>query len=268
MSTTSLAAIGNLSVDVVDEQPPRPGGTVFFSACALDLLEAPAQAALSCAAADRAMAMRKLAGLSLPVRWYESSDTTTFGFRYSRTGRRIMRLEAVGASWGREQALEAVGGAGWVHVGSLLRTDFPRETLAALAGEGRNLLVDGQGLVRLPQRGPLRRDGRIGDILRFVTILKLDHEEAALLGGKADPEKLAQLDVPEVLLTLGPKGAAVIANGRLEAVPPPDVPEDVDSIGAGDTFSAAYLVARAAGAEPVEAARRATEIVGAFLAEK
>jgi sugar/nucleoside kinase (ribokinase family) len=39
----------------------------------------------------------------------------------------------------------------------------------------------------------------------------------------------------------------------------------VDPTGAGDTFSAAYLTARAEGLEPVEAADRATVTVARFL---
>ena len=53
--------------------------------------------------------------------------------------------------------------ATWVHVGALVRTDFPTETLAALATAERRLLVDAQGLVRTPALGPLRTNGQIGD---------------------------------------------------------------------------------------------------------
>ena len=42
----------------------------------------------------------------------------------------------------------------WVHVPPLFRSDFPAETLAALA-RGRRILLDGQGLVRRPATGAL-----------------------------------------------------------------------------------------------------------------
>jgi sugar/nucleoside kinase (ribokinase family) len=53
---------------------------------------------------------------------------------------------------------------------------------------------------------------------------------------------------------------------RLERVPAVPVDGEIDPTGAGDTYSATYLVRRAAGADPVEAARAAAETVSAFLA--
>ena len=66
-----------------------------------------------------------------------------------------MRQDSVGEPWSTERALEAAADATWVHVGALVRTDFPPETLAALATEGRRLLLDAQGLVRTAALGPL-----------------------------------------------------------------------------------------------------------------
>ena len=43
---------------------------------------------------------------------------------------------------------------------------------------------------------------------------------------------------------------------------------DVDPTGAGDSFSLAYLAARAAGAEPVEAARHASAFVSDLLGRR
>jgi sugar/nucleoside kinase (ribokinase family) len=47
---------------------------------------------------------------------------------------------------------------------------------------------------------------------------------------------------------------------------PVPVEGEVDPTGAGDTYSATYIVQRAAGVEPVEAARVAAATVAAFLA--
>jgi sugar/nucleoside kinase (ribokinase family) len=48
-------------------------------------------------------------------------------------------------------------------------------------------------------------------------------------------------------------------------VPAREVVGPVDPTGAGDTFSAGYLIARAAGVDPAAAAERATVTVAAFL---
>ena len=53
---------------------------------------------------------------------------------------------------------------------------------------------------------------------------------------------------------------------HVEHVPAVPVDGEVDPTGAGDTYSVTYLVQRAAGAEPVEAARVAAATVSAFLA--
>jgi len=262
---TAIAAIGHLSRDVVGGADPRPGGPVYYSARALAHLGADAHAAASCAAADRELLLPPLEAFGLPVTWYESETTTAYSFHYEGD-RRIMRQESVGEPWTPEHALEAVGDAGWIHVGALVRTDFPAGTLAALAEGGRCLLVDGQGLVRLPTLGPLQTSGEIGEALRHVTILKLNDEEAETLAGSADPEQLRSLGVPEVILTLGSQGSFVVTESAVEHVQAKEIGGPVDATGAGDTLAAGYLTARSAGAAPVEAGRFAAEEVAAFLA--
>ena len=197
--------------------------------------------------------------------WFESETTTAYSFHYEGD-RRIMRQDAVGDPWSAERAVAAIGDATWVHVGGLVRSDFPPKTLAALAEGGRRLLVDAQGLVRKPEIGPLRTDGEIGSALDHVSILKLNDEEAETMVGTADPHALQSLGVPEVILTLGSLGAWVITTDAVEHVAARQIDQPVDPTGAGDTFSAAYLTARAGGGEPVDAARQAADTVGTFLA--
>jgi sugar/nucleoside kinase (ribokinase family) len=177
-----------------------------------------------------------------------------------------MRQDAVGDPWTPAVAVGAAGDARWVDVCALTRTDFPPETLAALAGEGRQLLVDAQGLVRTAALGPLHTDGDIGEVLSHFEVLKLNEEEAETLVGSADPEGLRALGVPEVLLTLGSQGSWVVTPGFAEHIPAVEIGGPVDPTGAGDTYSVIYLVQRAEGAEPVEAARVAAETVSAILA--
>jgi sugar/nucleoside kinase (ribokinase family) len=262
----AIAAIGNLSLDRVAGGPPRPGGPVFYAAPTLARLNADARLAASCAADDLEHFLPALGALGLPFRWYAAKTTTAYSFHYEGD-RRIMSQEAVGDAWSPARALEAVGDATWIHVGALVRSDFPEGTLVALAADGRRLLVDAQGLVRTGELGALRMDGEIGAALECVSILKLDEEEAVTLAGSSQPETLQALGVPEVLLTLGSRGSVVVTPGGIEVVPAEAVMQSVDPTGAGDTFCAAYLSARAGGTEPVEAAVRATAVVAEFLAE-
>jgi sugar/nucleoside kinase (ribokinase family) len=263
---TRVAVLGNLTRDVVAGGEPRPGGAVFYSARALARLGADAHVAVSCARDDWTVLAPHVERFPLPVAWYESPTTTAYSFHYDGD-QRIMHQEAVGASWSAKQALEAVADARFVHVGALVRTDFPVETLAALAANGRRLLVDAQGLVRRPELGPLRTDGDVGDALRHVSMLKLNDEEAETLVGSAEPDALQALGVPEVILTLGSKGSCVITSNAITNLPAREVVGPVDPTGAGDTYSAGYLTARAAGQDPVAAAEHATLTVAAFLSD-
>ena len=262
---TSIAVLGHISRDVVEGGAPRPGGGVFYATRALSHLGAEAHARASCSAEDRPALLPPLEAFGLPVTWHESSATTAYSFHYEGD-RRVMWQDAIGDPWTTEQALDAAADALWVDVCALTRTDFPPETLAALASDGRQLLVDLQGLVRTATVGPLHTDDDIGDVLHHVEILKLNDQEAVTLVGSAEPERLHALDVPEVILTLGSRGAWVVTRDLVEHVPAEPVDGDVDPTGAGDTYSVAYLVQRAAGAEPVEAARVAAATVAAFLA--
>jgi len=255
---SSIAAIGNLALDRVSGGPLRPGGAVFYSARTLARIVADAHVAASCAVVHRTQLVVPLEQFGVPSTWYPSETTAAYTFRYEGD-RRIMHQNSVGESWSSERALEGAADATWIHVGALVRTDFPQKTLAALAADGRRLLVDAQGLVRTASLGPLRADGDIGDVLRYVEILKLNEEEAQTLVGVASPDRLRALGVPEIVLTLGSEGSIVITSHGSEAVAPVEINGAVDPTGAGDTYSAAYLTARSDGAEPLEAARKATE---------
>ncbi len=261
---TELAVIGNLSRDVVAGGEPRPGGGVYWSTRALSRLGVQAAVSAACSATDRPLLLPPLEAFGLPVTWHETSSTTAYSFHYEGD-RRIMWQDAVGDPWTPERAVEAAADAAWVNVCALTRTDFPPETLAALS-EGRRLLVDLQGLVRTPTVGPLHTDEHIGDVLEHIDMLKLNDEEAETLVGSAEPEKLLELGVAEVILTMGSQGAWIVTPHGVEHVPAVEVAGPVDPTGAGDSYSATYLVRRAAGADPVEAARAAAETVSAFLA--
>jgi sugar/nucleoside kinase (ribokinase family) len=99
-------------------------------------------------------------------------------------------------------------------------------------------------------------------------VFKRAVDAARTLVGEPTEDALRELGVPEVLVTLGSRGSLVFADGRLVAVPARPVDGEVDPTGAGDAFSAAYLVARAAGNAPVPAAGRATAVVAGLLGQR
>ncbi|MFL5919479.1 MAG: PfkB family carbohydrate kinase [Gaiellaceae bacterium] len=253
-----LALVGNLSRDVVDGGPPRIGGAPYYAARAWHTLGSRATIFTRCGPEERHAYARRLTSVGIPVVLLRGASTASFSFHYEGSVR-IMTVDHLGDAWTPDDTDEVTPGA-WVHVAPLLRSDFPAETLAALARR-RRLSFDGQGLVRAAATGPLRLDADFDpEVLRHLQILKLAEEEADVIGS------VDKLGVAEVLVTYGERGSCVYFGGRAERVGA--WPVAADPTGSGDAFSAAYLAARSQGLTPVSAARRATALVGALLARR
>jgi sugar/nucleoside kinase (ribokinase family) len=253
-----LALVGNLSWDRIDSGLPRIGGGPYYAAIAWRELGARAMIVTRCGPDERAEYTRRLSGLGMHFVMLPGTATTGFAFHYEGETR-VMTVKHVGDTWTPADA-EAVPPGAWVHVAPLLRSDFPVDTVVALA-RGRRLSFDGQGLVRAGETGPLRLDANFDrDLLRHIQILKLAEEEAEVIG------PVDKLGVPEVLVTYGHRGSCVYHEGR--AVDVGAWPIATDPTGSGDAFSAAYLTARSRGLSPTSAARRATALVGALLTRR
>jgi len=181
-----------------------------------------------------------------------------------------MTVDGLGPEWTPEDMRDWVGrgldGAGWVQVAALRRGEFSAPALAELA-RGRRVLLDGQGLVRPAAAGPLEQDADYdAAVLEHVSVLKLSESEAELLAGGVEEQALRGLGVPEVVVTLGSRGALVLDRTGVEHVPGRPVDPSRDPTGAGDAFGAAYIAARADGNGPAGAARRAAGLVADLLA--
>jgi len=235
-----LAVIGHLSRDVVAGSSPRTGGGPWHAARALKLIDE-----------DAVLVAKSREPADLPAVFVPDEQTTAFSFSYDEDGVRTMHVDSIGTPW-RIDELPALDGVEWLQVVPLLRGDFDADVLEWLA-RGRKILLDGQGLARARETGPLRLDDAFDPaVLRHVTALKLAVEEAEAIG---------DVDVPELIVTDGIRGATV--NG--EHIPAHVVA--TDPTGAGDAFAIAYLAARADGSEPVDAGRCATAVVADLLAQ-
>jgi sugar/nucleoside kinase (ribokinase family) len=258
-----IAVIGSLAHDLIGGQS-RVGGGAFHAARGLRLLDVRATIVTKTSQPEL---LQPLVALGFPVESRPAATMSTFTISYDGDDR-TMLVSEVGEPWTPEDARTwvrgALDGAPWLHVAPLMRTDFPAETLAELA-RGRRLLLDAQGLVRVPATGDLQLDADYDpEVLRHVTALKLAEEEARVILPDFSEESLASLGVPEVLLTFGSRGSLVWCDGRAERVPAN--PVDADATGAGDAFSAAYIASRASGQAPVASARRAAVLVESLLA--
>ncbi len=246
-----LGLVGNLSHDRVGGGPPRLGGGVFYGARALALLGL----AVQVVARGETIEPFPVPAIILPT-----DETTAFSFRYEGD-RRVMEVDAVGEPWTAEDIASVKPDVEWLHVAALLRSDFPAQTMAALAHE-RKVSLDGQGLARVPAVGPLRLDSDFDPaVLQAVSILKLSENEAETLGGI---DALGRLGVPEVVVTRGRQGSVVLTGGEVHELSSRPV-RTADPTGAGDAFAVGYLAARSEGRNPLDAARAAGDLVARFL---
>jgi sugar/nucleoside kinase (ribokinase family) len=245
---------------------------VYYASRAFTRIGADAVAVARCGADDSSVLLPPLEAVGLPVEFRPGTSTAAFSFHYEGD-HRVMEIDGLGDPWTVEDVTgwvaRALDDSCWVLAGALVRSDFAAPTLAALAGSGRQLLVDAQGLVRLPQVGPLTRDAAVDpDVFEALTAIKLNEHEAGILAGGTDPKQLRALGVPEVLVTLGSAGALVVTASHAERIAPVLLEDIVDPTGAGDSFSAVYLWSRACGAEPLEAARTANAVAAELIAER
>ena len=260
-----LAVCGNVSIDLIDGQPPTVGGGPYHCGLGLRLLERPARIVTKCAPDDRSLLVPQLAALGVPLTVVDAERTASFALFYEGEVRRT-EIRAVGDAWTPDDAAR-VGDAAWVYVAALTRSDFPAETLEALA-RGRNLAFDGQGLVRAPEEGPVRYDPALDSaLLRHVSFLKLAEEEATAILPAVTEAAVFALGVPEVVVTLGSRGSVVYADGASTPVPCRPI-LDVDLTGCGDVFGVGYVAARSDGLGPASAARRATALVALLLTNR
>lgn len=254
-----IIVIGNLSRDTIDGGPPRVGGAPYHAARALRLLGGNSRIVARCAEPDRRSLVGPLAALGVPFDWLSAASTATFELRYTGEERQLTVTDP-GAPWTLADA-SSVGRAEWVQVGALTRADFPADVLAALARD-RRVALDGQALVRPAETGALVLDPDFDPaVLRHVTALNLNEEELETLGGE---ERVAELGVPELLLTQGSIGGLVVAGGTRERIPVRRILTS-NPTGAGDAFLAAYVWARAAGHRPASAARHAAATAARVL---
>jgi sugar/nucleoside kinase (ribokinase family) len=164
----------------------------------------------------------------------------------------------------------AVEGAGAAFVSGypLLRAPTRRAAMAAAAAAARA----GVPAVVDAASWPLLGAGAGEPVVAaaaLVGTLVANREEAAALAGRPDPLAAGAAlaaTVGTVVVKCGADGVVVHAGDRPPRPVPAPAADPVDVTGAGDAFAAGYLLARAGGAEPAEAAAAGTALAARAVA--
>jgi sugar/nucleoside kinase (ribokinase family) len=151
-----------------------------------------------------------------------------------------------------------------VHVSSYFLHRGLRPGLADLLREARSA---GASTSIDPNWDPREEwDGGLLDLLGETTILFVNAEEARRIAAVADVEEAAQRLSREgsvlVVVKLGAEGALALDGGRIVRAAPVAV-EEIDSVGAGDSFDAGFLAGYLAG-RPTEESLRLANACGAL----
>ncbi len=274
MPVAEITIIGNVALDRVNHGPSTRGGCPAFAPPVLARLGAGSAVISACASADLAFfAGLAEASSAVSFQFVESATTSRFELDYAGDAgdERALVMAAIGHSWSVDDVDRLTIETEWVHLAPLARSDFPAATVARLAAQGHRIVYEGQGLVRAPQRGPLRLDADYDPgLLLHIDALKIADDEFSVLVAQRDPDPIvaALTVVPELVLTRGSRGAEVHTRGTITRIAPPQVVTGVQSTGAGDAFTIGYVVARSRGAEPIEAARAGAEVAADLLCER
>ena len=171
-----------------------------------------------------------------------------------------MTIDALGDVWqpGRHPGA-AAGAVGARRTALRVASSRPRRSPRSPGGVACSF--DGQGLVRVPEIGPLRARRRF----RPRDPPSRLGAEARRGGGGGASATLRRSACARCSSPMARAGSTVYYGGTRRARPGARG-STRDPTGAGDAFSTAYIVARNAGFAPVGAARRATAVVASMLA--
>jgi 2-dehydro-3-deoxygluconokinase len=101
-----------------------------------------------------------------------------------------------------------------------------------------------------------------------TVVLATFDDEQAMHGCRTVGEvasRLTGLGVSEAIVKCGPEGAHVLTAGESVSIGATPVARVVDTTAAGDSFAGAYLAAKIAGLQPVDAARIAADVAATVV---
>jgi sugar/nucleoside kinase (ribokinase family) len=257
--------IGAMSRDLDTTRPDegvRPGGAVYYAGAALARLGAQVRSVTRVRPDDAAFLLAPLHAEGIESLALPSRLTTTYRNDYSGDVD-VHELCATSDRIAAEDVPEAWRSADVIQLGPLHPNDLDPGLPGVLRGR---IGIDVQGLVR--QQGATRALApypQLARLLENVDVVQGSEAELApLLAGDSLEHFRRRYAVGEVLVTRGARGATLLVGDRRLEVPALRV-EGRHPVGAGDVFLAAYLLGRAEGLAPADAASGAAEVCAAKI---
>lgn len=245
-------AIGHLAKDLLAGGAIRAGGTVLYATLTAQHLGVPAALVTALAPTDMdLLAAARAAGVVCQVR--PSPTTTTFALEYHGEHRRL-RLDPRAVPLHATDMPAAWRGTPILHLGPIAAEIDPAEPWDACCPTA---------LLGVTPQGWLRRwdaDGWIhpapwtqaGGVLARADALVLSVED---VGGDEEAMMGYVKQARLAVVTAGARGAVIYEQGRRRAHVPSCRAQPVDFTGAGDVFTAGFLVRYHETGDPVAAAR-------------
>ena len=276
-SASSLLVFGDLNIDVIGRVDawPLPGGECLCPQLELHCGGVGANCALAiapwginvrllgCVGRDRFgdVLIETLRKTGVDIRGVQHSACSLTGILYinvtpdgqrtffgSRGANQFMGPPHVPASWLLASVAAHLVGYSFLNPGP---EKMARLILRQFHARGKRVSLDVgmEPCKRIPKK--------ILGLLPQIDLLFVSSEEAAILTGKSNPREsflqLQRAGEREIVMKMGKRGCLISEGGNLREVPSFSV-RAVDSTGAGDAFTAAFLQARLRGWSTREAA--------------
>ena len=276
-SAASLLVFGDLNIDMIGrvDEWPAPGGECLCPELEMHCGGVGANCALAmapwginvrllgCVGQDRFgdLLLDTLRKTGVDIRGLQRSSRALTGILYinvtrdgqrtffgSRGANQFMGPLHVPAGWLRSSAAAHLVGYSFLNPGP---EKMARQILRQFRSRGKRVSLDVgmEPSKRIPEK--------ILGLVPQVDLLFVSSEEAAILTERSKPrkcfEQFERAGAKEIVMKLGKRGCLISDGGILRVVPSFAV-RVVDSTGAGDAFTAAFLQARMRGWSTVEAA--------------
>jgi fructokinase len=275
MASNRILSIGEVLWDLFPDGP-RFGGAPANFACHAAILGADVSMLSAVGGdlnGDRAVAILQDFGIDTSmVQRITDAPTGSVGVSVDASGRPTFEIHA-GSAWDRiswTNALEArVAEADAIYFGTLgQRGEMSRATINRIVSKAKSL-----GLLRVLDvnlRKPFVDAVTIRQSIALASVLKLSDEElpevaaACAIAMDAKPENmlralLMRFELDVVVMTRGAEGALLVSPD--DVVDQPGIPTIVlDTVGAGDAFTAAFVLGLLRGESHQVVLRRACEV--------